>query len=346
MKAFFHPKQNGHSVRTRFARGRLHPVQEVPQRIEHFVAAALAVGFNLQEPGDAGRAPIEAVHAPAYIDFLESAHAAWEAAAAAEGSDWGDEVVPTGYWRTGNPKRGILGQAAYYLTDACTPIGRDSWEAIYWSAQSAIAGAQALLDGEHCAYAICRPPGHHAGSDAGGGFCYLNNAAIAAEFLRREHPRVAVLDTDMHHGQGTQEIFYRRDDVLYVSIHADPTDFYPAFAGFADETGDGAGLGCNLNLPLPHGAPETAFFAHLETALQSVRAFRPEVLVLSLGFDPYEKDPQSRVRLTGEGFAHLGTRISELALPVLVIQEGGYHLGDLEANCRAFFQGLLANYSP
>jgi acetoin utilization deacetylase AcuC-like enzyme len=340
VKAFFHPKQHGHAVKTRFARGRLLPVQEVPARIEYFIAAARAASFAIHQPDDHGTPPIEAVHAPDYVDFLRTAHAAWEAAAAAEGGDWGNEVVPTGYWREANPRRGILGQAAYYLTDACTPLGTGSWEAIYWSAQSAIAGAQALLDGDLCAYAICRPPGHHAGPDAGGGFCYLNNAAIAAQHLRRQYPRVAILDTDMHHGQGTQQIFYRRDDVLYVSIHADPTNFYPGFAGFADETGAGPGQGYNLNLPMAHGTPESTFFGQLDTALTALRDYRPGALVLSLGFDIFTKDPQSRTAVSTAGFARLGMAVGNLGIPLLVVQEGGYYLPGLEDNTKAFFDGL------
>lgn len=208
-------------------------------------------------------------------------------------------------------------------------------------ALSAVAGAKALLDGAPNAYALCRPPGHHARTDAAGGFCYLNNAAIAAQFLRQGHSRVAVLDTDMHHGQGIQEIFYTRSDVLYVSIHGDPTNFYPVVAGFEDERGSGAGEGFNLNLPMPHGASEALFLQRLVEAAAAVKDFGAEVLVLSLGFDIYQEDPQTKVAVTAEGFGRLGAAIAAMELPCLVVQEGGYHLESLEDNARRFFNGLL-----
>ena len=167
--------------------------------------------------------------------------------------------------------------------------------------------------------------------------CYINNAAVAAQALRSRYSRVAILDTDMHHGQGIQEIFYERNDVLYVSTHGDPTNFYPAVAGFADERGSGAGKGYNLNLPMAHGASEAEFMAQLEVALAAVKDFGAQVLVLSLGFDIYTLDPQSKVAVTTEGFAALGERIRALQLPCVIVQEGGYHLQSLEANAQAFF---------
>jgi acetoin utilization deacetylase AcuC-like enzyme len=165
----------------------------------------------------------------------------------------------------------------------------------------------------------------------------VNNAAVAAQVLRARFKKVAVLDTDMHHGQGIQEIFYDRDDVLYVSVHGDPTNFYPGVAGFGDERGVGAGEGFNLNLPMAHGASEADFLAQFEVALTAVKDFGAEVLVLSLGFDIFELDPQSKVAVTREGFAVLGERIRSLGLPCLIVQEGGYHLESLEDNARAFF---------
>jgi acetoin utilization deacetylase AcuC-like enzyme len=216
-------------------------------------------------------------------------------------------------------------------------VGELTWRSAYWSAQSAVAAAKAIVDGEPAAYALCRPPGHHARAEAAGGFCYVNNAAVAAQVLRERFQRVAVLDTDMHHGQGIQEIFYARNDVLYVSIHGDPTNFYPGVAGFDDERGEGEGEGFNLNLPMPHGASEGLFMEKLEQSLAAVKAFQADVLVLSLGFDIYELDPQSKVAVTREGFARLGERIRSLGLPCVIVQEGGYHLETLESNAQAFF---------
>jgi acetoin utilization deacetylase AcuC-like enzyme len=244
------------------------------------------------------------------------------------------------YVREGNPLRGVLGKAARYLADGSCPIGPDTWRSAYWSAQSAVASAVAINKGAREAYALCRPPGHHARAEAAGGFCYLNNAAVAAQVLRARFGRVAILDTDMHHGQGVQEIFYDRDDVLYVSIHGDPTNFYPVVAGYEEERGAGAGDGYNVNLPMPHGSGEEVFFDHLDSALRIVTRFQPDALVLALGFDIYKEDPQAMVAVTTEGFGRLGAAIGALNLPSVIVQEGGYHIDSLEANARSFFGGF------
>ena len=177
--------------------------------------------------------------------------------------------------------------------------------------------------------------------DGAGGFCYLNNAAIAAEALRTKFERVAILDPDMHHGQGIQEIFYERDDVLYISIHGDPTNFYPVVTGHEDERGAGPGYGYNINLPMPHGSPEETFFEKLDEAVAAIRLFSADVLVLPLGFDIYKDDPQAKVAVSSEGFARIGQAMAGLDMPVCVIQEGGYDIDSLEENARQFFTGLL-----
>jgi acetoin utilization deacetylase AcuC-like enzyme len=198
-----------------------------------------------------------------------------------------------------------------------------------------------VLGGDSSSYALCRPPGHHTRKDAAGGFCYINNAAIAAELLREKYKRIVILDTDMHHGQGIQEIFYGRDDIFYISVHGDPTNFYPATAGFDDETGIAKGEGFNLNLPMPHGAAEEVFFENVSRALEALKAFKPDALVFSLGFDVYKDDPQSKVAVTTEGFGKLGRQLAELTLPTVVIQEGGYHYETLAINTTTFFRGFL-----
>ncbi|QIH09831.1 MULTISPECIES: histone deacetylase family protein [unclassified Pseudomonas] len=338
MRSFFHPEQLLHHPRSYFSRGQMRTPQEVPERARRLVQAVHTLGFALEQPLDAGLQPLLAVHGAAYLEFLEQAHRRWKDIP----EDWGEEVMSNIFVREPNALRGVLAQAARYLADGSCPVGEWTWRSAYWSAQSAIAGARALLDGEPAAYALCRPPGHHARAEAAGGFCYLNNAAVAAQVLRERYSRVAVLDTDMHHGQGIQEIFYERSDVLYVSVHGDPTNFYPGVAGFAEERGSGAGQGYNLNLPMAHGASEEDFLARLEQALAAVRAFDAQVLVLSLGFDIFELDPQSKVAVTRAGFASLGQRIRGLGLPCLIVQEGGYHLESLEDNARAFFADAAA----
>src|SRR6478609_7850133 len=256
MLTYFHPEQLKHHPRSYLSRGQMRTPQEVPERALRLVGAAKSLGFDVREPADFGTAPLSAVHGMNYLRFLEEAHAEWKKIP----QDWGDEVMSNVYIREGNPLRGVLGQAARYLADGSCPVGAHTYTSAYWSAQSAVAGAAAINEGAREAYALCRPPGHHARAEAAGGFCYLNNAAIGAQVLRERFGRVAILDTDMHHGQGVQEIFYGRDDVLYISIHGDPTNFYPVVAGYEEERGAGSGDGFNVNLPMPHGSSEEVFF--------------------------------------------------------------------------------------
>ena len=337
MQAFFHPDQRLHHPRSYFSRGRMREPQEVPDRIEPLLLAARRLGFDVQEPQDQGLEPLRRVHGDGYLAFLQTAHARWKRMPA----DWGEEVMSNVFVREPNALRGILAEAARYLADGSCPVGEHTWASSYAAAQAALAGADALLSGQRMAYALCRPPGHHARREAAGGFCYLNHAAIAAERLRAAHPRVSVLDTDMHHGQGVQEIFWHRADVQYVSLHGDPTDFYPVVAGHADERGAGEGLGHNLNLPLPHRSAESVFFEQLDRALDAVRRFDPGAVVLSLGFDIYREDPQSMLDFSAEGFSRLGAAVASLQCPLLVVQEGGYHLSTLQDNAQRFFGGLL-----
>lgn len=333
MKVYFHPDQLLHHPRSYYSRGKMRVPQEVPSRAERLLQAVLDIGMTRETPADFGIEPLAAVHSDEYLAFLAEAHARWKEVP----EDWGDEVMSNIFVREPNAMRGILAQAGRYLADGSCPIGPETWRSAYWSAQSAVAGARALVNGEKAAYALCRPPGHHARVDAAGGFCYLDNAAIAAQELRTRFGRVAILDTDMHHGQGIQEIFYARSDVLYVSIHGDPTNFYPAVAGFEDERGRADGEGFNLNLPMPHGSDEGVFFERLETAVDAVADFRADALVLSLGFDIYELDPQAKVAVSTAGFARLGAAIRAMNLPCLIVQEGGYHLESLHENAHAFF---------
>lgn len=338
MKAFFHPSQDQHAPQSYFTRGQMRQPQEVPERSAHLLEGLKTMNIPVLQPADQGAKPIARVHDLGYLRFLESAHQRWTAMP----GDWGDEVMSNIFIRSPNPLRGILAEAAHYLADGSCPIGAGTWEAAYWSAQTAVAAADALIAGDRTAYAVCRPPGHHARRDAAGGFCYLNNVAIAAEQLITRFPRLVVLDIDMHHGQGIQEIFYQRNDVLYVSVHGDPTNFYPVVSGFAEERGEGDGLGYNINLPMPHGSSEEVFFNRLEEAMTAVRLFQPDAMVLALGFDIYKDDPQAQVAVSSEGFCRIGERIRQAGLPTLVVQEGGYDLATLSTNVQQFFKGLNA----
>lgn len=336
MKAFFHSLQDQHVPKSYFTRGQMRAPQEVPERTQRIIEGLKQLDCPVHEPADHGMAPISRVHDLGYLRFLESAHRRWKAIP----ENWGDEVMSNVFVRSPNHMQGILAEAARYLADGSCPIGEHTWHSAYWSAQTALSAAQAVIEDGWPAYALCRPPGHHARRDAAGGFCYLNNAAIAAEALRGVFARVAILDPDMHHGQGIQEIFYERDDVLYISIHGDTTNFYPVVSGHEDERGAGAGYGYNINLPMPHGSSEETFFDRVDEALNAIRLFQPEALVLPLGFDTYKHDPQAKVSVTSQGFHRLGQTLAELALPTLVVQEGGYYLEALAENARQFFSGL------
>jgi acetoin utilization deacetylase AcuC-like enzyme len=341
MLTYFHSDQLLHHPRAYLSRGKMRSPQEIPERAVRLAAACRSMGFEIQEPADFGVAAIAAVHDADYLAFLKTAHQEWKKMP----DDWGDEVMSNVYVYENNPMRGVLAQAARYLADGSCPVGAHTWRSAYGSAQSAIAAADAIRKGCRQSYSLCRPPGHHARTDRAGGFCYLNNAAIAAEVLRRTHRRVAILDTDMHHGQGVQEIFYSRADILYVSIHGDPTNFYPVVAGYEEERGTGAGVGFNFNLPMPHGSTEAAFFERVGEALQELERFRSDALVLALGFDIYEHDPQSQVGVTTDGFGRLGMAVGALRMPIVIVQEGGYQIDSLEANARAFFGGFLSRRS-
>jgi acetoin utilization deacetylase AcuC-like enzyme len=335
MKAFFHPAQDKHVPKTYFTRGQMRQPQEVPDRTAQMLTGLREMGVSVLQPSDQGSAPIAKVHDLGYMRFLESAHRRW-----IKMDDWGEEVISNIFVRAPNHLTGLLAEAARYQADGSSPIGEHTWEAAYWSAQSALGAADALMAGDRTSYAVCRPPGHHARKDAAGGFCYLNNVAIAAEHLGRQFPRVAILDSDMHHGQGIQEIFYNRSDRLYVSIHGDPTNFYPVVTGHKNERGEGEGFGYNINLPMPHGSSEDVFFDKLEEALAAIKLYQPDALIIALGFDIYKDDPQAKVSVTSEGFCRLSTRIRQLGLPTLVVQEGGYDLDTLSENVRQFFKGL------
>lgn len=339
MLAFFHPEQLLHVPKTYLSRGAMREPQEIPERASRLLQAIKALNFDIRTPRDYGLEPLQAVHTKAYLDFLKTAHGKWLETS----PDWGDEVMSNIYVREPNAMQGILAEAAYYLADGSCPIGEATWRSAYWSAQSAAAGAHAVVDGERQAYALCRPPGHHTRKDSAGGFCYVNNAAVAAQILRSRYRKVAVLDTDVHHGQGTQDIFYDRSDVLTVSVHANPTNFYPVVAGFEDEQGAGEGLGYSRNFAVPHGSSEEVYFDYVDRALDVVRTFQPDALVFAHGFDIYIEDPQSPLRVSAEGFARLGERIASLGLPTVITQEGGYHLPTLDSNAHQFFSGFLGH---
>lgn len=334
MRVVFSDRHSRHAPRRFLVRGALVASPEVPARAESLIAAARAGGHAIVAPDDFGPEPRAAVHAPDYLRFLETVHDRWRALDGA-----GDEVLPNVHPRdraaAGYP-RAVVGQAGYHMADTACPIGPHTWDASRVAADVAVHAAALVADGAPAAYALCRPPGHHAYADMAGGFCFLNNVAIAAAWLGARLGRVAILDIDVHHGNGSQAIFYDRADVFFASIHADPGDYYPFFAGYAEERGAGAGAGHTLNLPLPLGSDDRAMIAACERACRAIGAFDPQALLVSLGFDAYAGDPLAAFTVTTEGFAALARVIAGLGRPTVLVQEGGYDCASLGANLAAF----------
>jgi len=334
MHAFYSPVQARHAPVQELHNGGFAAYAETPARID----AVLAAIGPTDVPQDRGIAPIARVHDAAYLDFLNAAPRLWR-----EAGRPGD-AIPYAFPIVGRRPLALsridalLGAHAF---DATTPITSDSWDAAYWSSQSALAAAQAVLAGERAAFALCRPPGHHAGADYCGGYCHLNHAAIAAQAARDAGiERVAILDIDYHHGNGTQDIFWERGDVFYASVHADPATDYPFYWGHADECGAGAGAGATLNLPLTQGTRIDAFRAAQATALEAIAAFSPGALIVSFGADTWVGDPISSFALATADYAVLARDIAQCGWPTAILLEGGYAVAELGDNVASFLSGF------
>ncbi|MDX1711479.1 MAG: histone deacetylase family protein [Rhodovibrionaceae bacterium] len=340
MKIVFSEKHDIHYPRHFLVNGALEDNPEVPERAGALLDAARADGHDIVAPEDYGRGPIADVHTAEYLDFLSRIYMRWQRI---EGAS--EEVIPNIHpnGRAGGYPASAVGQAGYHMADTACPIGDGTWEAACESANVAVHAAIQVLNGADAAYALCRPPGHHAFADMAGGFCYLNNSAIAAQYLRRSVNRVAILDVDLHHGNGTQGIFYERPDVLTVSLHADPVRFYPFFWGYAEERGTGPGLGFNLNVPLVRGTGDDDYVKAMAPALRRIVAFAPDTLVVALGLDAHESDPLAGLAITTPGFAAIGREIGGLGMPTVLVQEGGYMNEALGANLQSFLSGFLDN---
>ena len=320
--------------------GQLIPSWEGPDRADIVDAELGRRRFDdVSRPGEFDRSLAERVHAADYLDFLETAYERWIAAElkgeCAMSNGW-----PARRMRHVRPE-GIVAQLGYYSFAADCSIGARTWPAVVDAARTADAAAQYVAGGASSAFARCRPPGHHASRDQFGGYCYLNNAAIAAERLRVsgvEH--VAVLDVDYHHGNGTQDIFYHRGDVSFCSLHADPRVEFPYFLGHSDEEGIAAGTEANLNLPLPRGTESDAWFAALETAIRWIDLRGADALVVSLGVDTFVDDPISQFRLASDDFSRLGSRLAEMKRPTVFVMEGGYATEALGKNMVNVLEGF------
>ena len=340
MDAWYSAHHHAHHGHGELIGGRLVSGFELPVRADRVRTAFEAAGLGqVCTPVDAGLAPILAVHDARYVDFLRTAWAQWVAAGnhhPALGMVW-----HAGFGLPRTEPRHIEGKLGFYSLDAGCAIVAGTWQAAYWSAQCAVSAAAALAAGAPSALAICRPPGHHATASAMGGYCYLNNAAIAVQALRDAGlGRVGVLDIDYHHGNGTQAIFWRRSDVFFASLHADPHDDYPYLSGHADEVGEGEGAGHTLNLPLPAGTTAPAYLAALETAIDATLARGCTSVVVSLGVDTFERDPISKFKLTGPDYLEIGRRIRRLAMPALFVFEGGYATDEVGDNAVSVLKGF------
>ncbi|MEY3833610.1 MAG: hypothetical protein RLZZ130_1088 [Pseudomonadota bacterium] len=334
MRLFFDPRQLEHAPVQELHNGAFVPYAETPARAQALCAGVPAT----QRPTDHGEAPILAVHDAGYIAYLKTAHNRW--LAAGRSGDVMGYIWPVVRRRALDLTR-IDALAGRYSMDSSTPLTADSWTSAYWSTQSALSALDAVLAGDRVATALCRPPGHHAGADYLGGYCFINQAAVAAQAARDAGiARVAILDIDYHHGNGTQDIFWDRGDVFYASVHADPATDFPFYWGHADEVGEGAGEGATLNLPLPQGTQLGAFRAAQATALEGIARFDPGLLIVSFGADTFEGDPIANFALRTSDYATLARDIAATGLPTVVLTEGGYAVDNLGENLASFLSGF------
>jgi len=307
---------------------------ENPDRMDKILDALHATEWaEILEPTGFGLEPIYKIHNKDYIDFLASCWTEWLASEAIDKST----LLPATFALRRHPQKptSLLGRAGYYIMDLSACIVEGTFQAARASANCALSAAEAIVNGKRTAFALCRPPGHHAGKDYAGGYCFINNASVAANRLSMKG-KVALLDVDYHCGNGTQDIFYERADVLTLSLHADPNFEYPYYAGYANETGTGAGLGFHKNIPLEKGTDDARYLQALEEALMLIHKFEPNCLVVSAGMDIYADDPLGTIKVSTEGIGEIGKRISALGLPTVIVMEGGYNNEALGRNIVSF----------
>ena len=341
MKTIYTSKHKLHATDTAVYDGQPFITEEVPARAELILKAVKAAKIGeVLPPEDFGMDPILAVHDAEFVDYLQKIYR-WNA----DFYHDDEPVLPHAFavHRTARKPNTFLGVRGYYGFGSGTPVMAGTWEAAYWAAQSALTAAQMVIDGERAVYALCRPPGHHAGPDLYGGSCFLNNAAIAARYLLREAERAAILDIDYHHGNGTQITFYRDPAVLFCSLHAHPDDDYPYFWGFGDELGEGEGTGTNLNLPLPQKVEDKEYLKTLDKALKKIQAFKPYYLVVSVGFDLMKGDPIGGFNITVKGLARISSQIASLRIPTVIVQEGGYLMKEIGNHAATFLVNFNRN---
>lgn len=334
---YFHTRQLAHKPLYEWAMGEKLSHPETSHRAENIYSALSRdpASFVLAEPQPIPLSLVARVHRPELLTLYQTAQSI------TEGVSLHPSVFPKRHQAQGNPRH--LQQAGYFCFDSGTPLTSITWEAALWSASCAQSAALDVESGaHHAAYALCRPPGHHASSDLFGGYCYLNNAGIVARRLRRRC-RVAILDIDFHHGNGTQDLFYGDDRVLFVSIHGEPREFYPFFSGYASEIGTGRGKGFTINYPLPRGCDGQEYLTIMRNkVVPAIRSFAPGILIVSAGFDTYKKDPIGNFKLDTPDFFELGEVIRSLSVPTVILQEGGYAVDELGQNVAAFLRAFIS----
>ena len=350
MQVVYSPRHLAHDISSETFMGVEVPANEVAERAEKIRAALTADGgFTFTEPTEHGEAPITAVHDEGLVRFLQ---VAWSEVRA--------QMIPRTFLSADTyPNRAMFegmssdaverlarepwhagGRAGYWGLDSAAPLVAGTYDAARSAVDVALTAMDDVLGGERMAYGLCRPPGHHAARSMYGGYCFFNNAAIVAEALTRATgERVAIIDVDYHHGNGTQQIFWQRGDVRYVSIHADPERAYPYFLGRADETGEGDGAGENINIPLRAGATDADYLEATDRAVDAIAASPGSIVVVSLGFDTYGLDPIGDFALTTEVYHEVGRRVAALDRKLVILQEGGYHRPSLGENARAWLRG-------
>jgi len=340
MKVFYSEKHRQHNPPFEVFDGGLRvPYLENPDRMDRILNALRSMKWaDISEPTNFGLNPILAVHDKLYLDFLASAWTEWLATDPQDSST----LIPATFALRRQPQipKSLLGRAGYYMMDLSACIVEGTYQAALASVNCALNAAQDVANGQHSAFALCRPPGHHAGKDFAGGYCFINNTAVAANWLSSKG-QVAVLDIDYHAGNGTQDIFYPRDDVFTISIHADPDFEYPSYVGFANERGQGRGFGFHHNFPLPKGTDDAAYLAVLDQAIDAIRKFKPTYLVVSAGMDIYADDPLGTIKVTTNGIGEIAKRIALMDLPTVIVMEGGYANDALGRNILAFLSAFV-----
>ncbi len=356
MLIFTSDSHRGHARSSEFFRGSLVPCFESALRTDLIQSYLEVYKFGeFRSPDALPMVALEQIHSSEYLQFVQTIHSRWCQKLQAEGQSVAPETVeiiphtfPTRHLNQNSVPNSVYGQVGYYAMDTATPITAGSYEATRGATLCAVNAVQALAEGKTAtAFSLSRPPGHHASSDGFGGYCFFNHAAVAAQhwlnLLRSKGattPSIAILDVDFHHGNGTQSIFYDRNDVLFVSIHADPAEAYPYFLGLRDETGHGEGIDCNVNLPLALGSGWGEFGPALQAAMERIASFSPQGLVVSFGADTHEADPISGFRLSTANFNRMGNMIRELNLPTAIVMEGGYAVNILGEATYEFLNGI------